>query len=85
MSGIIRDRIALISEVTHVDVEKIEVHGESATQVVATLTDGRTVTGTFTTEDKAAFGGVQFSSRKDIGALMESKVRSVLAETADVN
>lgn len=81
----IRNKLTSISEVTHVNVEKIDVHGEPATEVVATLEDGRTVTGTFTTEDKAAFGGVEFSSRKDIGALMESKVRSVLAETADVN
>lgn len=85
MSNDIKQQLAPFAEVSAVDVDKVEVHGERATQVVVTLNDGRTVTGTFTTEDKAAFGGVEFSSRKDIGGLMASKVRSVLAGTADIN
>jgi hypothetical protein len=63
---------------------RVDFHGEKATEVTVTLTDGRTVTCTYTTEDKSAFGGVQFSSRKDIGALTIAKVRSVLAGTADL-
>lgn len=58
-------------------------HGETAVEVTVILDDGRTVEGTFTTEDKAGFGGVEFSLRKDVPALMRSKVKSVLAGTAE--
>jgi len=59
-------------------------HGEAAVEVLVILDDGRTITGTFTTESKAAFGGVVFSQRKDVPRLMRAKVESVLAGTADV-
>lgn len=79
----IRQQLEAIPEVARVAIDKVEIHGENATEVVATLHDGRTVTGTFTTEDKAAFGGVQFSSRKNVGALMSSKIQSVVTGSVD--
>jgi hypothetical protein len=66
-----------------VETTRTTYHGESATEVTAVLADGRTVTGTFTTEDKAGFGGVQFATRKDVPGLMVAKVRAVLAGTAE--
>lgn len=59
-------------------------HGEKATEVTVRLKDGRTVTGTFTKEDREGFGGVDFQHRKDIPGLMRAKVESVLAGTAEV-
>lgn len=82
MSSDIMEKLTSIADVTNVRINKVEVHGERATEVVAVLSDGRTVTGTFTSEDKTAFGGVDFSSRKDVGALMSSKIKSVLAGTS---
>jgi hypothetical protein len=60
-----------------------EVHGEPATVVRVRLADGREIIGTFTTESKAGFGGVEFDSRKNIPQLMRAKVESVLAGTAE--
>jgi hypothetical protein len=59
-------------------------HGETAVEVMVVLDDGRTITGTFTTESKAAFGGVEFSQRKDVPRLMRAKVESVLAGKAEL-
>lgn len=72
-----------ISEIVGMDIDQVEVHGEDATKVTVLLDDGRTVIGTFTKEDKAAFGGVQFSSRKDIPGLMKSKVLAILDGVAE--
>ena len=58
-----------------------EIHGEPATRVVAYLANGRYVEGTFTTESKPGFGGVDFQSKKDIAGLMGAKIRSVLEGT----
>lgn len=58
------------------------LYGESAVEVVVHLDDGRTVTGTFTTEPREGFGGVVFSQKKDIVGLMVSKIRAVLDGTA---
>lgn len=70
-------------EVSVVAVKKTKIHGERAVQVIAYLDDGKTVTGTFTTEDKAAFGGVEFAGRKDVVHLMVKKIESVLGGTAE--
>jgi hypothetical protein len=72
-------------EVRSVDVDRdAKIHGEDATEVVATLADGRTVTGTFVRHSREGFGGVQFSAPKDVAGLMVSKIRDVLAGTAEV-
>jgi hypothetical protein len=72
-------------EVLAVATEPVDYHGERAIRVKALLEDGRAVEGTFTTQDKDSFGGVEFSSRKDIDALMVSKVRAVLEGKADLS
>lgn len=59
------------------------LHGDSAIEVTVVLVDGRTVVGTFTTEAKPGFGGVEFDTRKNIPQLMRSKVEAVLAGTAE--
>lgn len=65
--------------VMSVKVNKDAVHyGESAVEVTALLKDGRTVTGTFTDQPRAGFGGVEFSGPKNIPALMIAKIRSVI-------
>lgn len=61
-----------------IKVTKTEMYGEKATSVVVNLATGQTVTGTFTTEAKPGFGGVEFSSQKDIAGLMVAKIESVL-------
>ena len=73
------------TDVIWVTEKNTTLHGEAATQVDAQLVDGRLVTGTFTTESKPGFGGVEFAHRKDIPALMTAKIKSVLAGTADAN
>jgi hypothetical protein len=66
-------------QIDNIKVDRNAVHyGETATEVVVYLQDGRTVTGTFTTEQRESFGGVQFQTKKDIARLMIAKVRSVL-------
>lgn len=69
----------------------VELHGQPAIFVRVDL-DARTwpvemqvvsVEGTFTTELKSAFGGVDFAQKKDIPLLMASKVRAVLNGTAE--
>lgn len=70
-------------EVVLVRVDKTRVHGERAVEVEAILSNGKTVTGSFTTDDKAAFGGVEFAGRKDVVGLMISKIKSVLGGTAE--
>lgn len=67
----------------------VELHGEKAVQarVVIEQPDDSAqwaVVGTFTTEDKDGFGGVDFDLRKDVPGLMASKVRSVLNGTAEL-
>lgn len=80
----IDDAMREIDEVIRWMVDRTTVHGEGAIAVTAWLDDGRSVYGSFTTVEKDAFGGVQFAQRKDIPRLMTSKIRSVLAGTADV-
>lgn len=58
-------------------------NGQKAVEVTATLTDGRTVTGTFLTEQKASFGGVEFNSIYNVANLMTAKINSVLNGTHD--
>lgn len=66
-------------------------HGQKAKHVIVVLLKEatettkyvQTVEGIFTVEDKQGFGGVEFSQRKPIPELMASKVRSVLAGTAE--
>lgn len=70
-------------EVEVVGVTKTKIHGERAIQVIAYLHEGKTVTGTFTTEEKAAFGGVVFAGRKDVVGLMVAKIDQVLRGTAE--
>lgn len=62
-----------------VKVDKYAVHyGEKATEVTVYLSNGKTVTGTFTDHPRSGFGGVDFAGPKDIVGLMVSKVRQVL-------
>lgn len=61
-----------------------EHHGEKATRVTVFLEGGWTIEGMFTANPRGGFGGVTFSEKKDIPALMRSKIRSVLAGTAEV-
>ena len=71
-------------EISHVVIDKdTNLHGEKATKVVATLSDGRTVEGLFTSHPRAGFGGVDFAGPKDIVGLMISKIKSVLGGTAE--
>lgn len=75
-----------IDEVRKVAVDRnVLYHGAPATEVTVVLADGRTVTGVFTTEDREAFGGVEFSSRKDIPRLMRSKVLAVIEDRAETS
>lgn len=60
-----------------------DLHGQGAVEVRVTLVNGKTVEGKFTTEARPGFGGVEFSSKKDIAALMISKVAAVLRGTAE--
>lgn len=69
---------AFPGQVSTIKSTKTEMYGERATSIVVGLEDGRTVTGTFTTEAKDGFGGVDFSQKKDPVALMIAKVKSVL-------
>lgn len=67
----------------------VELNGEKAIQARVVIEQEHdsaqwAVVGTFSTQDKDSFGGVDFSLRKDIPGLMASKVRSVLAGTADL-
>jgi hypothetical protein len=79
----VRDTVLALPEVYSVSVKDVYIYGEPATEVIAILETGQYVTGTFTKEDKSAFGGVEFSQRKDPGALMVAKIKSVLKGTAD--
>jgi len=72
-----------VREVESIAVRDTIVHGEDAMEVTVTLADGRTVVGTFTTEFKSGFGGVEFASRKNVPALMKSKVSAVLRGVAE--
>lgn len=75
----------LDGDVRSVDVDReASLHGEPAIEVVATLADGRTVTGTFVRHSREGFGGVQFSAPKDVTGLMVAKIRDVLAGVAEV-
>jgi hypothetical protein len=76
---------ATVREVESIAVGDVVVHGEEAMEVTVTLVDGRTVTGTFTTEARPGFGGVEFATRKDVAQLMRSKVAAVLRGTAEVS
>lgn len=59
------------------------LNGESAVRVSVSLTNGKFVEGTFATESKPGFGGVEFESKKDVVGLMTAKVDSVLRGTAE--
>lgn len=83
LRGDLADAFMGVPEVKGVRINDDVYHGEAAVVVTVTLTDGRTVTGTYTTEPKEGFGGVEFSRRKDIPTLMVGKVASVLAGTAE--
>lgn len=72
-----------VDEVVGWDIDDVDYHGEKAKQVTVVLKGGTKVGGIFTVEDKDGFGGVEFTSRKDVAGLMASKVRSVLAGTAE--
>lgn len=85
MSVIQEIREAFGDQIKGSAVTVVNEHGIPAQAVVTTLSDGRTVTGIFTVEDKAGFGGVEFTQRKDVAALMISKISSVLRGTADAN
>lgn len=72
------------NEIDTVRVDKSYVmHGENAVQVVVNLVNGTSVEGTFTTESKPGFGGVDFMSKKDVVGLMTAKIKSVLEGTAE--
>jgi hypothetical protein len=81
----VREAFADDDRVVHVLAVRTTMHGEKAVSVVVTLNDYRRVTGTFTTESKPGFGGVDFSEKKDPAALMIHKVKSVLEGTYDRN
>jgi len=75
-----------IPQVVGIDTKPTLYHGEKAIHIMVLLEDEtgrRSVEGTFTTQDKDGFGGVDFDQRKDPVALMVSKVKSVLAGTAE--
>lgn len=77
----IKDRFN--GEVASIKVDKNAVHyGESATEVLAVLENGKTVTGTFTDHPRDGFGGIEFAGPKDIVGLMVSKIRQVLENRA---
>ena len=57
--------------------KNVELNGEDATEVEAVFKNGTVLTGTFTTNDKKAFGGVEFSQQKDIPGLMKSKIQAI--------
>lgn len=80
----LKDMILGIPQVEEVMVKKDAfLHGQEATEVEALLEDGRSVIGTFTDGDNTEFGGIDFEQRKNIGALMVSKIKSVLEGTAE--
>lgn len=72
-------------EVAHVTRVHTKHHGQDAVRVLAELGDGRTVEGTFTTEARKGFGGIEFSQRKDITGLMISKIEAVLRGSAEAD
>lgn len=75
---------AFKGDVSTVRVNKhADLHGEDATEVKVDLIDGRRVIGTFATESKPGFGGVEFSSTKDIPGLMKAKIKAVLEGKAE--
>lgn len=59
------------------------LNGESAIMVRVVLSNGKTIEGTFATEARPGFGGVEFKSKKDVVGLMTSKIESVLRGTAE--
>jgi len=72
------DIFAYTPEVRSIAVDKhADLNGQSAVEVTVFLED-RYVTGTFATERPGSFGGIDFSSEKNVPSLMYAKVRSVL-------
>lgn len=63
--------------------KKADLYGQSAVKVEVALVSGKLIEGKFTTEARPGFGGVEFSSKKDIAGLMISKIRSVMIGAAE--
>lgn len=60
-------------------------HGQSAVKVTAVFESGLAVQGTFTTDKRGLFGGVQESDNKNIIHLFTKKVDQVMRGTHDSN
>ena len=70
--------------ITNVGIDKSATfNGENAMTVRVILNNGKLVQGTFTTESKPGFGGIEFSLKKDVVGLMTAKINSVLRGTAE--
>ncbi len=63
--------------------KQADLHGQDAVMVKVILVTGDYIVGTFTTENKSGFGGVEFSQKKDVVKLMVSKIKAVLEGKAD--
>jgi hypothetical protein len=74
---------AFPADVTVCKAVDVTLNGQKAVQVKAVLTNNKIVEGIFAQEERPSFGGVDFSTRYDVVALMVHKIRSVLDGTAE--